>query len=162
MVTNMIVNLSGVSFKTEDESQVLAKLGVTLKNQRGADPAERDWIERTFDGKWPEEAVAGWNWFALNGAGEPVGFATYEQREHAWWWLNNWLDKPDVGIFGPTGVERRLRGRNLGCVLTRRALVSLQELGYARAIIAAVGPVKFYQRCCGASVAERFLLPIDL
>jgi len=139
----------------DDETKVLARSKVSLINKQSANDAELAWIKAAFGGKWPEEAAAGWNWFALDPKGRPVGFATYEQRAINFWWLENWRDQPDVGLFGPTGVSWRMRRKGLGCILTRRALASLRVMGYQRALIPAVGPVKFYERCCGARVVER-------
>jgi phosphoribosylglycinamide formyltransferase 1 len=64
-----------------------------------------------------------------------------------------------VGIFGPLGVAGGDRGQGLGTLLTRLALNGLLELGYARALIPAVGDerlVRFYADAAGARVAERF------
>lgn len=155
MITNMIVDLIGADLAIADEAAILGRLGVTLVHQLGAGDEDRAWIARSFGGRWPDEAAAGWNWFARDKMGRSVGFATYEQRAIKWWWLERWWENRDVGLFGPTGVSRRLRGKSLGCILTRRALASLQERGFKQALIPAVGPVKFYVRCCGARVAER-------
>ena len=155
MIVTMIVDLAGANFQTADEEGILSRLAVTLHHKLGTDDLERDWIRRKFRGRWYEEASAGWNWFAYDARNHPVGFATYEQREIKWWWLEKWWDAPGVGIFGPTGVERRLRGKFLGCILTRKALASMQERGFRQAIIPAVGPIEFYERCCGARVIEQ-------
>jgi hypothetical protein len=40
-------------------------------------------------------------------------------------------------------------------------LTSLQQLGFKRAVIPAVGPVKFYERWCGARVVERLKRPLS-
>jgi predicted N-acetyltransferase YhbS len=58
------------------------------------------------------------------------------------------------------GVDRVLRGRKIGKILARRALGSMKSMGLARAIIAAVGPVAFYERCCGAVIVERLERPV--
>ncbi len=154
-IVNMIADLPGVAFESTDEAAVLARAGVTLSNERGAGESEYEWIARSFGGRWPEEAEAGWNWFARDGEGRPVGFATYEQRSFRWWWLDRWFDQADVGIFGPMGVDRSLRKKRLGRILLRRSLRSLQARGFARALIGAVGPVEFYERWAGARVVER-------
>ena len=155
----MLVDLTGQSFDTADEAIVLAAAGVSLLNRQGASDDDIDWIHRTFrGGKWHEEAAAGWNWFARGPLG-PVGFAAYAQHSISFWWLAKWWDQSDVGIFGPMGVDQKMRGLRLGKVLARRALRSLQAMGYARAVIPAVGPVEFYERCCGARVVERLERP---
>lgn len=159
MIVNMLVELDGRSFENEHEAEQLAAVGARLEHHEGATEEESAWIARTFRGRWADEARAGWNWFAKDAAGATVGFATYEQREIHWWWLEGWLRQRDVGIFGPMGVERNLRGKNVGCILARRALSSIQGLGFRRALIPAVGPIRFYERCCGARVVERLARP---
>jgi GNAT superfamily N-acetyltransferase len=159
MIINMMVDLSD-SFDTDGEAALLAAAGVTLEHRHGA--AERDiaWIRATFGGTWQLESAAGWNWFARKADGALGGFCTYEQHSHRFWWILHWLDQADVGIFGPMGVDRALRGRQIGKILARRALGSMKSMGLARAIIAAVGPVAFYEHCCGAAVVERLERPV--
>jgi hypothetical protein len=154
VIINMIVDLAGVSFDTPDESTVLAASGVNLLNRQSGSPDDIDWIRRTFHGRWHEEAAVGWNWFVRGPLGI-AGFAAYGQHSIKFWWLDNWWDRADTGIFGPMGVDHRLRGMRLGVVLARRALGSLQAMGYAHAIIPAAGPVAFYEKHCGARVIER-------
>jgi len=155
MVTNMIVDLTGPSSGLAGEADVLAKTGTTLLRRRGAAGEEADWVKRTFNPRWAREATFGWNWFAKSADGRTVGFACYEQRTVRFWWVRRWLKKSDVGFFGPIGVDSSLRGNGLGCLLVRRALASLRELGYARAIIPHVASETFYERCCSARVVER-------
>ena len=155
----MMCELSSFAYSTETHERLLATARWTLHGARGADASERDWIAATFGGSWPQEAEAGSNWFARDEQGRTCGFATYEQRQFRYWWLEGWLDKPDVGLFGPMGVSQETRGRGLGTVLTQRALQSLKELGFQRALIPAVGPVEFYERCCGARVIQRLECP---
>ena len=155
MVINMVVDLTNASLVNADDGQNLASLDVSLTNRCGASDEEQAWIARTFTSTWAKEAAAGGNWFAKDSAGTIAGFATYEQRRYRWWWLRRWLKQPDVGIFGPMGVALRWRGKHLGCILARRALESLRELGFARAVIPRVGPIAFYERCGNARIAER-------
>jgi GNAT superfamily N-acetyltransferase len=155
----MVVDLSA-SFSNEGEAALLTDAGVSLEHRRGADEPDLAWIRTTFGGTWHSESAAGWNWFARKSDGELGGFCTYGQRSHRFWWILHWLDQPDVGIFGPMGVDRALRGRQLGKILARRALGSMKAMGLKRAIIAAVGPVAFYERCCAATVVERLERPV--
>ncbi len=159
MIVNMLVDLSA-TFATDDEAASLHAAGVTLEQRRSADEHDSVWIRTAFGGTWHAEAAAGWNWFARKPDGELAGFCTYGQRSHRFWWIVHWLDQPDVGIFGPMGVDRVLRGRKIGKILARRALGSMKSMGLARAIIAAVGPVTFYERCCGAVIVERLERPV--
>lgn len=150
----MLVDLHGVSFETPTEAVTLAACGVDLVNRQGASSDEAVWVKRNFRGRWHEESAAGWNWFA-QGPAALAGFAAYGQHTIKFWWLQRWWDRSDVGIFGPMGVSKKLRGMGLGLVLARRALGSLQAMGFAHALIPAVGPVGFYERSCGARVVER-------
>jgi hypothetical protein len=159
MIVNMLVDLAG-SFSTKHEAALLSAAGVALENRRGADERDIAWIRIAFGGTWHSESADGWNWLARKPDGELGGFCTYGQRSHRFWWIAHWLDQPDVGIFGPMGVDRTLRGRQIGRILARRALGSMKSLGFARAIIAAVGPVAFYEHCCGAAVVERLERPV--
>lgn len=155
MVTNMVVELSSASFQASGEDSILAGSKVSLTHARGASEAERAWIRQTFNPMWAREAAEGWNWFLKDAQGSTVGFATYEQRALRFWWVRRWLKRADVGIFGPVGVDPAQRGLGLGCLLVRRALASLRELGYARAVIPHVTSETFYERCCDARVVER-------
>lgn len=54
------------------------------------------------------------------------------------------------GIFGPTGVAREERTGGIASALLLRCLADMRAVGYAYAIIGAVGPAEFYERVCGA------------
>lgn len=153
----MLVDLARPEYQRQGETPA-AMAGVELQKRHGATETERDFIESTFGGTWASEAGAGWNWFARF-EGAPVGFCAFDQRFFRWWWLTSWSSRADVGIFGPLGVRKSARGKGLGGVLARRALLSLRSLGFSYAIIPAVGPIAFYERCCGARVVERLTGP---
>jgi len=154
-IINMLVELDIFAVDEGSHEKILAHTALVLAHERGARVEDAQWIAATFGGAWPQEAQAGWNWYARDANGNTRGFATYEQRALQYWWLDGWLDKTDVGIFGPMGVDPALRGLGIGTLLTQRALLSLKQLGFARALIPAVGPVEFYERCCGARVVQR-------
>lgn len=155
IIVNMLVDLHALPFDAEAHDEALASAHLSASHGRSAAPADTRWIEETFGGSWAQEASDGWNWFVRDRTGAPVGFATYEQRAMRFWWLADWLEQPDVGIFGPMGIDPALRGKNIGSVVAQKALLSLKEKGFARAIIPAVGPVEFYERCCGAKIVQR-------
>ena len=159
IIVNMICDLAALPFSSEAHERALRASGVTLRGPDHASDRERDWIAANFGGNWPAEASAGQNWFSYDSGGALSGFATFEQRVHRYWWLEGWLEQADVGIFGPMGVAPYQRGRQVGTVLAQQALLSLKELGFRRALIPAVGPVEFYQRCCGATVIQRLERP---
>jgi GNAT superfamily N-acetyltransferase len=159
MIVNMSVDLTA-SFSTDDEAALLLAAGVTLEQRRGAGERDIAWIRAAFGGTWHSESEAGWNWFARKPDGELAGICTYGQRTHRFWWIEHWLNQPGVGIFGPMGVDRLLRGRQIGKILARRALGSMKSMGLAKAIVAAVGPVAFYEHCCGAVIVEQLERPV--
>jgi|SRR5450755_1880847 GNAT superfamily N-acetyltransferase len=161
MIVNMLVDLTAAIFTTEDETAVTVAANVVLEHRRGVADADVAWIRSSFGGSWPDEAAAGWNWLARRADGTLAGFCTYEQREYRWWWLEAWLAQADVGIFGPMGIDPASRGKRIGCVLARRALASMKARGLERAVIPAVGPVAFYERCCGATVTQRLDRPLS-
>ncbi len=67
---------------------------------------------------------------------EIVGFAAYECTRR--------------NYFGPTGVADEWRGKGIGKALFVAALMGLQDLGYAYAVIGDAGPVEFYRKAVGA------------
>lgn len=154
-IVNMLVDLDALRVNRTAHDALLASLAVTLSLTHGASDADARWIAASFGGTWAQEAQAGWNWFIRDAVGNSRGFATYEQRSLTYWWLDAWLEDAGVGMFGPMGVDPVLRGKGVGCVLAQRALLSLKDLGFRQALIPAVGPVDFYERCCGARVVQR-------
>jgi phosphoribosylglycinamide formyltransferase 1 len=114
------------------------------------------WIDAEFGGTWSSEAFAGGTCVARTAAG-PIGFAAFDSRGLRFGWLRSWRKRPDVGIFGPLGVARPMRGRGVGELLLRFALFSLRERGYAYGLIPVVRGDKlrrFYERHAGARAVE--------
>jgi len=72
--------------------------------------------------------------------GEILGFACYDTTAR--------------GYFGPIGVVETMRGTGIGKVLTLRCMIAMREIGYGYAIIGWVGPAKFYEKVCGATIIE--------
>jgi len=158
VIVNMLVDLRSADFTTPDEPTILAACGAALVDREGGSQDDLAWIRRTFRGKWADETRASRNWIARGSLG-PLGFASYGQHSIYYWWLESVWNRSDVGIFGPMGVDPKLRGMRLGVVLARRALRSLKAAGYAEAIIPAAGPLEFYEKHCGARVVERLSRP---
>ena len=115
------------------------------------------WIDQCFGGWWSSEAYVA-RTIVTSRDEVPVGFAAFEPRGLRLRWLRGLACEPGVGIFGPMGVAPEARGLGLGRALLLHALSELRALGYARALIAAVGEgvVPFYVAAAGARVAERF------
>jgi phosphoribosylglycinamide formyltransferase 1 len=116
------------------------------------------WIDESFGGAWSSEAHAGINVIARRDDA-PVGFATIDARGLTYAWLRGIAREHDVGLFGPFGVAPQERKTSLGRSLLARALDTLRERGYARALIPAVGDerlIQYYQDAASARVAEEF------
>lgn len=112
------------------------------------------WIKSHFDDGWASEAE---NAFFRSPKGiyiavretkdadgeissEMLGFACY--------------DATVKGFFGPTGVAKEERGQGIGKALLLACLNAMKEEGYGYGIIGSAGPVKFYEKTCGATVIE--------
>ena len=67
-----------------------------------------------------------------------VGFACY--------------DVVKLGMFGPTGVDETRRGDGIGTALLLATLHAMWDAGYGYCQIAWAGPVRWYERVCGAAV----------
>lgn len=64
-------------------------------------------------------------------------------------------DTSAKGFFGPVGVTKAQRKKNIGKALTLRTLHAMREYGYGYAIIGWVGgAADFYRKICGAEYIE--------
>ena len=122
----------------------MAKQGVAIRKPIG--PEKHlivDWVRRNFSKRWASEFDVSMGgpkataFIAVEGE-KLVGFACY--------------DAAAKGFFGPTGVLESHRGRGIGKALLLACLLDMRLSGYGYAIIAGVGPVAFYEKCCGAVV----------
>jgi phosphoribosylglycinamide formyltransferase 1 len=128
---------------------------------RYTQPDERTlaWIDDEFGGWWSSEAFVGSNVVACDDAGAPAGFATFDAKGLRFRWLRGLAKEPGVGLFGPIGVSRQHRRNGVGGELLSAALRGLQERGYSRALIAAVGEpetIRWYRRASNAEIAEHY------
>lgn len=126
--------------------------------ERSASGAALAWIDQEFGGSWSSEAQAGKNIVARRGQSF-AGFVTYDPRGLRFAWLQTWMQRGDVGIFGPLGVASRFRGTPLGRSLLTVALAELRAGGYDLALIPAVGDerlVGYYHRHADARIIEEF------
>lgn len=112
-----------------------------------AEPWERESVRRFvsehFQQMWAVEADRAYSHtrvtaFVATREADIVGFAVYECTRR--------------GYFGPASVREELRGAGLGAALLFRCLESMQDMGYAYAVIGGVGPAAFYEKVCGAFV----------
>ncbi len=57
-------------------------------------------------------------------------------------------------FFGPTGVDKTLRGKGIGAALLLSCLYDMASLGYGYAIIGSAGQEEYYKKICNATVIE--------
>jgi len=117
------------------------------RNRITAQPRNRtlDFIEREFGKIWRFECSRADTILTSDDNGAITGFATYEANNRG------------LGVFGPTGVMKSMRGRGLGRDLLLAALADLRSLGYERAIIPWTDAIEFYRKSCGAEPAHQFV-----
>ena len=139
--------------------QRAAHAGYTLRRTDGPDARLAAWIDLRFAPSWWSfEACAGSAWVAER-AGEIAGFAAFGARGLAFRWLRRWHARGDVGIFGPYAVADEYRGGAVGEALLTAALCGLRALGFANALIPAVGGerlISMYVRRTAAVVVDEF------
>lgn len=110
-----------------------------------ADERVLDFIEQHFGKIWRFECSRALGIVTSEEDGELTGFAAYEANNRG------------LGVFGPTGVVKSMRGRGIGRDLLLRALAELHALGYERAIIPWTDALDFYRKACGAEAAHQFV-----
>lgn len=108
-------------------------------------------VEREFGRIWRFEAAKAFQreqppCFIEEENGTLTGFVVHD--------VNN----RGLGWFGPTGVAKASRGRGTGCRLLLASLADLHRLGCSRAVIPWTDALAFYDRCCGANPAHRYLV----
>lgn len=120
-----------------------ARSGVRVRRARAWDsPALQTFITaQRFARTWVPEAANAFarqpiSLFLAERQGAITGFAAYDCGLR--------------GIFGPTGVAFEERAAGVASALLLRTLADMRAVGYAYAIIGAVGPAEFYERTCGA------------
>lgn len=120
-----------------------ARSGVRVRRARAWDsPALQTYITaQRFARTWAPETANAFarqpiSLFLAERDGAIVGFAAYDCGLR--------------GIFGPTGIAVDERAAGVASALLLRTLADMRAVGYAYAIIGAVGPAEFYERTCGA------------
>ncbi len=101
----------------------------------------RRFVTEHFTENWADEVQVSFSHqpvssFIATCEKEILGFAAYECTRR--------------NYFGPTGVDEAWRGRGIGKALFIAALMGLQDMGYAYAVIGDAGPVDFYAGTVGA------------
>jgi GNAT superfamily N-acetyltransferase len=107
-------------------------------------------VEREFGRVWRFEAAKAFEReprpaFITVDANVVTGFAVHD--------VNN----RGLGFFGPTGVMKSMRGRGAGCRLLLASLADLRSRGFERVVIPWTDALAFYEKCCGATAAHRFV-----
>ena len=161
-MVNLVAELGDARFDERAHARALREIaaagfGVETVGSPG-DPFTA-WLDERFGGTWSSEAYAGQNVIASRD-GARAAFATFAPQGLRFAWLREMGARDGVGIFGPFGVTPEMRGTpGLGPNVLVAALASLRRMGYARALIPAVGEEKlvaYYQKHAAARVVERF------
>ncbi len=143
---DMIVPLLALPDTPEIDVRV-RNAGVIIRRGRVTESSSvRKFVQERWE-NWTDEVSVAFGHvpvrlFVAMKSGKPVGFACY--------------DSGYLGLFGPTGVDPRWRGKGIGAGLLVRSLEAMREAGYLYAIIGAVGPADFYTKVVGA-----YSLPAD-
>jgi GNAT superfamily N-acetyltransferase len=125
-----------------DEVERLAAEGILI---RRVQPYEASVLKRfvlsAFSEVWADEAGRSFSF-------QPVSciIATHEKKIVGF----GCYDTTCRDFFGPTGVLESYRGKGIGKALLFACLRAMREIGYGYAIIGGAGPVKFYEKACGA------------
>jgi GNAT superfamily N-acetyltransferase len=104
-----------------------------------------NWVEKTFGKGWVTQCRAAFENRPVSChiaviEDEIVGFACY--------------DATFINSFGPTGVDEKHRGKNIGKALLFDCMHAMEALGYRYAIIGDAGPMDFYKKAVGALEIE--------
>jgi mycothiol synthase len=146
---NLICNVSPRMFDQENDIERLKKEDFII---RRAEEADWDGIEKFLAANWKcwiDEARSSFDnnprtLYICIHKGEVVGFSGYEGNNRG------------TGWFGPMGVLPVTRGKGIGAILCLLCLQDIALLGHRRAIIPWVGPVRFYDKVCGAVIDRLF------
>lgn len=122
---------------------------LTLRKPLGA---EHDlvvaWVAQQFGAGWASEARAALTHRPITlyiaTQGEPaamLGFCAYDATAR--------------GLVGPIGVAEQARGSGIGAALLSACLHDMRAVGYAYAVVGAVGAPEFFHRVAGATEIER-------
>jgi len=104
-----------------------------------------DWVADRFGKGWASETEVSFSY-------QPVTCLIAIQKEKILGFAC--YDCAYRNFFGPTGVEKVLRGKGIGKLLLIQSLRAMKSQGYAYAIIGGVGPASFYQKAVGAVLID--------
>jgi len=103
-------------------------------------------IEKEFNNKWLCNIKSGFCkeiipiYIAIE-ENEVIGFGAY--------------DIVKKGLFGPMGIKKAYRNKNVGYTILHSCLNDMNNDGYKYAIIDEAGPIEFYEETCGATIIHK-------
>lgn len=145
-MSDMLVKLYNVKEDHELLNE-LKKKGIYISRVLSPDKHNvLEFVRKNFNEGWASECDAALSnhpttcYIAVKDK-EIIGFACY--------------DATAKDYFGPTGVSEAARGQRVGEALLKKCLCSMEEAGYAYAIIGgAKEAIGFYEKTVGATVIE--------
>jgi len=105
-----------------------------------------NFIEKEFNNKWLCNIKSGFSkevipiYIAIED-NEIIGFGAY--------------DIVKKGLFGPMGITKAYRKKNVGYSILHSCLNDMKNDGYKYAIIDEAGPIEFYEETCGAVIIHK-------
>ena len=150
-VHNMSVDLQENDFDFSQSEQLLSNIGMGIKRLDHQDQqAYYQWVLGTWGEGWTAESSNGLKndpvttFFIVDKHKAIRGFASYDVTMFR-------------GSFGPTGVDKELRGLGIGKALLLRCLLDMKHRGYPRCEIGWVGPISFYAHTVDAKICATFV-----
>lgn len=145
-MADMLVKLFSISTPDEIEKELLAQ-GIRIKRALAPDRSKVIEFARTSEYDYSDEVAVA---FANNPVTcyiatldkKLVGFACFEATAK--------------NFFGPIAVSKDARKNGIGKALLLKSLASMQEMGYAYAIIGwpATTAIPFYEKCVDAVMID--------
>lgn len=124
----------------------LEKSGIAIRRPLAAEKSiVVEWVKINFGEGWASETDVSFSYqpitcFIAIYNGNLIGFGCYDACYR--------------NFFGPTGVAEPHRGKSVGKALLFECLQGMRSQGYAYAIIGGVGPARFYEKACGATLID--------
>lgn len=146
---NMIVNLSGMNWTTEQEEQKLKQKGLTIRRATIDDMPDLLELLSTEWQLWNNEVE-----MAMKDTPPSVHIAFKDDTLKAFSVHNG--NNKGTGWFGPMGTHPNLRGLGAGSILLKRCLHDMYLQGFKTAVIPWVGPVAFYAHYTKARINRVF------
>lgn len=146
---NLLCDVSPDIFPYDDKVEKLKEDGFIIRRAEKADWTELKKFLLTNWECWVAEAANSYDndpvtLYICEYQSKVVGFSGYEGNNRR------------MGWFGPMGVDPITRGKGIGALLCLLCLRDIALLGHRKAIIPWVGPVRFYDKVCGADMDRTF------